>query len=141
MPAIVTSASNTVNFTGAVDRDLLKRAKIVAAKNDTSINALFNAELRYLVETFDGAETSGNQNYKSLIAFSLGQATAAQTMQRLGTDSAEDLFLLMAQAHLPMPRLPEAATQAMVQALHQLPTALPTTKRASRPAKKQPAAA
>ncbi len=145
MPTIVTSASNTVNFTGAVDRDLLKRAKIVAAKNDTSINALFNAELRYLVETFDGAETSGNQNFKSLIAFSLGQATAAQTLQRLGTDSAEDLFLLMAQAHLPMPRLPEAATQAMVQALHELPTALPTAlptvKRASRPAKKQPAPA
>ena len=141
MPAIVTSASNTVNFTGSVDRDLLKRAKIVAAKNDTSINALFNAELRYLVETFDGAENSGNQNYKSLIAFSLGQASAAQTLQRLGTDSAEDLFLLMAQAHLPMPRLPEAATQAMVQALHELPTAFPTANRTSRPAKKQPAPA
>lgn len=41
----------TVNFTGAVDRDLLKRAKIIAAKSDTSINALFNGELRYLVET------------------------------------------------------------------------------------------
>ena len=114
--------STTVNFTGAVDRDLLKRAKIVAAKNDTSINAMFNAELRYLVETFDGAEQSGNQNFKNLVGFSLGQATAAQTMERLGTDSTEDLFLLMAQAHLPMPRLPEPATQTMVQSLHQLPT-------------------
>ncbi len=126
MSATATTASlpvsATVNFTGAVDRDLLKRAKIVAAKNDTSINALFNAELRYLVETFDGAENSGNQNFKNLIAFSLGQATAAQTLERLGTDSAEDLFLLMAQARLPMPRLPEAATQAMAQSLHQLPT-------------------
>ena len=43
--AAATSTSATVNFTGAVDRDLLKRAKIVAAKNDTSINAPFNAEL------------------------------------------------------------------------------------------------
>lgn len=33
-------------FTGAADRELLKRAKIVAAKSDTSVNALFNAELR-----------------------------------------------------------------------------------------------
>ena len=130
-----TSTSATVNFTGAVDRDLLKRAKIVAAKNDTSINALFNAELRYLVETFDGAENSGNQNYKNLIAFSLGQATGAQTLERLGTDSTEDLFLLMAQAHLPMPRLSEAATQAMVQSLHQLPVALPGTQRAAKKAK------
>lgn len=135
--ATAASISATVNFTGAVDRDLLKRAKIVAAKNDTSINALFNAELRYLVETFDGAENSGNQNYKNLIAFSLGQATAAQTLERLGTDSAEDLFLLMAQARLPMPRLPEAATQAMVQSLHLLPTASPTAKRASKQAKKR----
>ncbi len=135
--ATAASISATVNFTGAVDRDLLKRAKIVAAKNDTSINALFNAELRYLVETFDGAENSGNQNYKNLIAFSLGQATAAQTLERLGTDSAEDLFLLMAQARLPMPRLPEAATQAMVQSLHLLPTASPTAKQVSKQAKKR----
>ena len=38
--------ATTVNFTGAVDRDLLKRAKVIAAKTDSSINALFNAELR-----------------------------------------------------------------------------------------------
>ncbi len=44
--------TQTVNFTGAVDRELLKRAKVIAAKSDTSINALFNAELRHLVETF-----------------------------------------------------------------------------------------
>ena len=134
---VIKSPHATVNFTGAVDRDLLKRAKVVAAKNDTSINALFNAELRYLVETFDGAENLGNHNYKNLVAFSLGQATAAQTLERLGTDSAEDLFLLMAQARLPMPRLPVAATQAMVKSLHQLPSKLP----ASKPTRKRPAAA
>jgi predicted HicB family RNase H-like nuclease len=39
----------SVNFTGSVDRELLKRAKVIAAKADTSVNALFNAELRYLV--------------------------------------------------------------------------------------------
>jgi hypothetical protein len=38
----------------------------------------------------------------------------------LGIDSQEDLFLLMAQAHLPMPRLPEADTQSMVDSLHAL---------------------
>ncbi len=38
--------ASTVNFTGAVDRDLLRRAKVVAAKSDTSVNALFNAQLR-----------------------------------------------------------------------------------------------
>ncbi len=59
----------TVNFTGAVDRELLKRAKVIAAKSDTSVNALFNAELRHLVETFEAAEVSGNQNFKTLITY------------------------------------------------------------------------
>ena len=112
-----------VNFTGSVNKTLLKRAKVIAAKNDTSINALFNAELRYLVETFDAAEKSGNQNYKSLLEFSLGAADELTTMGKLGIDQPEDLFLLMAQAHLPMPRLPDATTQDMVAKLKQLPSA------------------
>ncbi len=114
--------ANTVNFTGSVDRDLLKRAKLVAAKTDTSVNALFNAELRYLVETFEAAETSGNQNYTVLLDFSLGRLSGDEAMRALGVDSEEDLFLLMAQAHLPLPRLPEASTQEMVDQLGSLPT-------------------
>jgi hypothetical protein len=58
-----------VNFTGAVDRDLLKRAKVLAAKAETSVNALFNAELRYLVETFEAAEAASNQNFRALWYF------------------------------------------------------------------------
>lgn len=112
--------STTVNFTGAVDRDLLKRAKVIAAKSETSVNALFNAELRYLVETFEAAETSGNQNFKTLLDFSLGRIDDRAAMNSLGIDSEEDLFLLMTQAHLPLPRLPEAATQGMVDQLHAL---------------------
>ncbi len=110
----------TVNFTGAVDRELLKRAKVIAAKTDTSVNALFNAELRYLVETFEAAEATGNRNYRVLLEFSLGRADDLTTMQSLGIDSEEDLFVLMAQAHLPMPRLPDAATQDMVDQLNAL---------------------
>ena len=110
----------TVNFTGAVDRDLLKRAKIIAAKTDTSVNALFNAELRYLVETFESAESSSNQNYRTLIDFSLGRLDDLAAMAALGIDSEEDLFLLMAQAHLPMPRLADATTQGMVDKLNAL---------------------
>jgi hypothetical protein len=112
--------TQTVNFTGAVDRELLKRAKVIAAKSDTSINALFNAELRHLVETFEAAEASGNQNFKTLLDFSLGRADGKTTLLALGFESQEDLFLLMAQAHLPMPRLAESATLAMVAGLHAL---------------------
>jgi hypothetical protein len=114
--------ASTVNFTGAVDRDLLRRAKVIAAKSDTSVNALFNAELRYLVETFEAAESSGNQNFKVLLNFSLGRLADDEAMRVLGIDSEEDLFLLMAQAHLPMPRLADTATQEMVDQLKSLPT-------------------
>lgn len=114
--------SSTVNFTGSVDRDLLKRAKIIAAKTDTSINALFNAELRYFVETFEAAESAGNQNFKVLLDFSLGRLAGDEAMRALGIDTEEDLFLLMAQAHLPMPRLADTATAVLVEKLMPLPT-------------------
>ena len=110
----------SVNFTAAIDRDLLKRAKVLAAKADTSVNALFNAELRYLVETFEAAEAAGNQNFHILLEFSLGRRNDRETMAALGIDSDEDLFLLMAQAHLPMPRLSESATRSMVDELNAL---------------------
>ena len=113
-----------VNFTGVVDKDLLRRAKTIAAQTDTSVNALFNAELRYLVETFEAGQSQGNHNYQALLLFSLGKQDHDQTMDALGLDAEEDLFLLMAQARLPMPRLPDAATQAMVQELHRVQSRL-----------------
>jgi hypothetical protein len=109
-----------VNFTSAVDRDLLKRAKVLAAKTETSVNALFNAELRYLVETFEAAEATNNQNFRILLDFSLGRRDDRTTLVALGIDSEEDLFLLMAQARLPLPRLPETTTQRMVDELNAL---------------------
>ncbi len=112
--------SDTVNFTGSVDRNLLRRAKVIAAKSDTSVNALFNAELRYLVETFEAAEKSNNQNFRVLLDFSLGRTDDKTAMNALGIDSAEDLFLLMVQARLPMPCLPDKVTKAMVDTLNSL---------------------
>ena len=113
--------ATTVNFTGAVDRDLLKRAKVIAAKSDTSVNALFNAELRHLVETYEAAQATNNQNFATLLDFSLGRIDDLTALDRLGLDSEEDLFLLMAQAHLPMPRLSESTTRAMAANLTALP--------------------
>ena len=115
--------STHVNFTGSVDRDLLKRAKVLAAQTDTSVNALFNAELRYLVETYEASRSNGNDNdnFRILVDFSLGRLDDLSTLKRLGLESEEDLFLLMAQAHLPMPRLPDVITQSMVDGLNSLP--------------------
>lgn len=106
-----------VDFTGSVDRDLLRRAKVIAAKLDTSVNALFRAELTWLVEAFESGEVHANANYRVLIEFSLGRIDAPTAMDSLGIDTDEDLFLLMASARLPMPRLPEERTDAMVEEL------------------------
>ncbi len=113
-------AGDTVNFTGTVDRDLFRRLKILAAKLATSINALFNAELRHLVETYEAAETHGNHNFQTLLDFSLGRISDLQAMAALGIESEEDLFLLMARAHLPMPRLDASTTRDMTESLHSL---------------------
>lgn len=113
-------AGSTVNFTGTVDRDLLRRLKILAAKLATSINALFNAELRHLVETYEAAEAHGNHNFQTLLDFSLGRINDLQAMEALGIQSEEDLFLLMARAHLPMPRLDPSTTREMTESLHSL---------------------
>jgi hypothetical protein len=112
--------ATTVNFTGKVDRALLKRLKILAAKLATSINSLFNAELRHLVETYEAAEAHGNHNFQTLLDFSLGRISDIQAMEALSLDSEEDLFLLMARAHLPMPRLDAATTRKMAESLHAL---------------------
>ena len=110
----------TINFTASIERDLLHRLKVIAAKHDTSVNALFNSELRYLVETFEAAEYQGINNYQALLNFSLGKAEDTETMEVLGVESEEDLFLLMAKAHLPMPRLSPERTAKMVDDLNDL---------------------
>lgn len=114
--------ARTVKFTTVVDGDLLERAKVIAAQADTSINARFNAELRCLVETFEAAEASGNQNFRILLDFSLGRMESQAAMEGLGIESEEDLFLLLAQARLPMSRLPDAVIQGMVDRLDSLPS-------------------
>ena len=111
------SIASTVNFTGSVDRDLLERAKVIAAQADPSVNALFNAEPRHLVETCEAAQAVGNQNFATLLGFSLGCLDDLTVLARLDLTSEEDLFLLMAQAQLPMPHLSETATRSMVEGL------------------------
>jgi hypothetical protein len=56
-------------------------------------------------------------NFRALLDFSLGRMDDNHGMQALGIDNDEDLFLLMAQAHLPMPRLPESNSSRMVDGL------------------------
>ena len=102
---------------GPLDRDPLRRAEVVAAKLDASVSALFRTELTGRVESFEAGEANANGNYRALVEFARGRTDAASRMVSLGIDAEEELFLPMARARLPMPRLPEERTDATVDAL------------------------
>jgi hypothetical protein len=50
----------------------------------------------------------------------LGRIGDDDALSALGIDSQKNLFFLMAQAHLLLPRIPEIQTQQMVDSLHAL---------------------
>jgi hypothetical protein len=72
------------------------------------------------VGTFEAAEASHHQNSRTLLDCSLGRLADLATMTTPSIDSEKDLFLLIAQAHLPLPRLPEARTRHMADSLNAL---------------------
>ena len=78
------------------------------------------ASVPNLLETCEPAERHGNRNAALLLGFALGRSSDLEVMEQLHLEHEEDLFLLMAQAHLPLPRLADQATEAMVSDLPQL---------------------
>ncbi|MDR1889587.1 MAG: hypothetical protein LBQ81_09470 [Zoogloeaceae bacterium] len=66
----------------------------------------------------ESADARQNTNYATPLDFFLGRLDDRGAMAALNLDSEEDLFLLMAQVRLPMPRLPQAETDRMKKALH-----------------------
>jgi len=77
------------------------------------------ASVPNLVETCELAERHGNRNAALLLGFALGRRSDLEVMELLHLEH-KDLFLLMAQAQLPLPRLADQATEAMVSDLQQL---------------------
>lgn len=69
------------------------------------------------------AEADRNATYPTLLAASLAKFTGTDVSQASGIDSEKDLFVPMAQARPPRPRLPEAQTAARVNELPALPSA------------------
>ena len=79
----------------SIDRDLLKRAKVIAAKTDTCVNALFNAKLRHWVETHEASQSTGNQKYATLLDFSHGRVKP----RRVGHSGSDERFRPHRSAH------------------------------------------
>ena len=63
------------------------------------------------METFEASEPADNDNLITLLELSLGCVNAPPATAAFSIKSDEDLFSLMAQAHLPLPRLSNATTR------------------------------
>ena len=91
LKSVQSRSLGSVNFTAALDRELLRRAKVLAAQHDASLNA----ELRYPVDTFEKADQLGNRTASALLAFGgFGQALMPKPLVLPG----DDLPVMMADA-------------------------------------------
>ncbi|WP_031409501.1 ribbon-helix-helix domain-containing protein [Thiomonas sp. FB-Cd] len=98
------------NFTVAIPDELLSQAKVVAARTDTSVNAI----IRQLLEGYVRNESSPlSGNYEILFKYSLGQISEHNAMKELHLDDVETLALMTIQAGFPLPRLSLPETAAM----------------------------
>jgi hypothetical protein len=109
-----------INLAEIVDAELLQRALDVAAKAGTSLEALLHIELSNLVQTFELADACGNYNYRALLDFALGRIDDAAAMRQLALVDLEELYLLMMQARLPLPKLDAERTMQMAESLKAL---------------------
>lgn len=110
----------TVNFSASIDKTLLKRAKIAAAKLGVPVNVLISQQLAHFIEKHENAEQQGNENFQILAEFSLGLRSATSTMTSLSINSHAELNSLLMAAKLPKPSLPEPIVDQMVNDLRAL---------------------
>jgi hypothetical protein len=108
---------STISVSLNLDRFLVKRAKIMAAKIGTPLNVVVSQQLRAFLDSFEQSEVLGNQNFIILTEFSLGIRSANDTAKALAIDSTADLNRLLSVAKLPRPTVPEHEIMRMVEAL------------------------
>lgn len=110
----------TASFSASLDKTLLKRIKIAAAKLGVPVNVLISQQLAHFIDTFEQSESLGNLNFQILAEFSLGLRSASSAMQALSIGSHAELGSLLAAAKLPKPTLPDSLVDKMVEDLHAL---------------------
>ena len=110
----------TVNFSASIDKTLLKRTKIAAAKLGVPVNVLISQQLAFFIENHEHAELQGNENFQILAEFSLGLRSATSAMTSLSIASHAELNSLLNAAKLPKPTLPEPVVDQMVEDLRAL---------------------
>jgi hypothetical protein len=105
-----------VNVTFQLDDELVRRAKLVAARRNTSISAVVRQGLEQQVAMDESlAKPGAHGSYEALVNYSLGRAPRRVTMDLLGLDDYADLLHMLGAAGLSQPIVPAAERATMVQ--------------------------
>ncbi len=108
-----------MNITFSLDDRLLAAAKVLAAKQNTSVNALVRTALEQQVAV-GGAAVSASESsgvLQVLLDYSIGRRPRAVTMQTLGIDDYGMLLRMLNAVGLPHPLVPLAKREAMADEL------------------------
>ncbi len=107
-----------VNITFALDDALIAAAKVVAAKQDTTVTALVRQLLEQQV-ALDGqlAASAASGVLQVLVDYSMGRLPRAAVLQSLGTGDYGVLLRLLNATGLPHPVVPLAKRKLMAAAM------------------------
>jgi hypothetical protein len=107
-----------MNITFALDAALIAAAKVVAAKQDTTVTALVRQLLEQQV-ALDGqlAASAASGVLEVLLEYSMGRLPRAAALESLGSDDYGVLLRLLNAAGLPHPVVPLAKRKVMAAAM------------------------
>lgn len=91
------------NITFNLDNDLIRKAKVLAAQNGTSINSITKDYLAHIVESGLQESDAMNGNLQILFQYSIGQVGRMKARRMLGVEDA-GLTKMLNAAGLPPPR-------------------------------------
>lgn len=111
---------DTASLSLTLDKLLIKRARVAAAKIGAPLNAVVSQQLQTFLDSFEQSEALGNQNFTILAEFSIGVRSANDAMKSLSIRSPAELNRLLAVAKLPKPTVSEHEISRMVEALQTL---------------------
>ena len=111
---------DTASLSLTLDKLLIKRARVAAAKIGAPLNTVVSQQLQAFLDSFEQSEALGNQNFTILAEFSIGVRSANDAMKALSIRSTAELNRLLAVAKLPKPTVSEHEISRMVEALKTL---------------------
>ena len=105
-----------MNVTFQLDDELVRRAKLVAARRNTSIASVVRQGLEHQVAIDEPLAKPGAQGaYEALVNYSLGRLPRRVAMDVLGIEDYGDLLRMLGAAGLSQPLVPASERAKMVQ--------------------------